>query len=115
MKVAVVGSRDFPDMDVVRTFVSGLEEGTTVVSGGARGVDTVAERAARARGLHVEVHLPDWWTYPRAAGVVRNQKIVDSVDRVVAFWDGHSRGTADTIKRAKVRGIPVEVVTAEKP
>ena len=115
VRVAVVGSREFPDMGKVRAFVSGLEAGTTIISGGSRGVDTVAERTGRARGLRVEVHLPDWWTHPRAAGVIRNQKIVDSADRVVAFWDGHSRGTADTIKRARAKGIPIEVVTAEKP
>ena len=48
MRVAVVGSRSFPQLDNVRWFVNELPEGVIVVSGGAHGVDTAAAQAARA-------------------------------------------------------------------
>ena len=53
-KVAIVGSRDFPDMVAVTDYVNELPQDTRVISGGARGVDTVAEKAARDRGMWVQ-------------------------------------------------------------
>ena len=102
MKVAIVGSRDYPLPRLVREFVAGLPDGSTVVSGGARGVDGIAEEAARVRGLPVVVIPALWEEHGRRAGVLRNQDIVDLADVVYAFWDGRSRGTADTIRRARL-------------
>lgn len=108
--VAIVGSRDFPDLDAVRRYVCALPPGTVVVSGGARGVDRVAEDEARSRGLVVQVYPADWQKYGRRAGAVRNKLIVDRCTRVVAFWDGASPGTQITIRMAKAAGKPVEIV-----
>jgi hypothetical protein len=108
--VAIVGSRSWPDLDRVRAVVDTLPEGTVVVSGGARGVDTAAWLAAQARGLRAVVHLADWKKHGNAAGVIRNTAIVESCDEVIAFWDGESRGTADTIRKARAAGKPVRVV-----
>ena len=108
MRLAVVGSRAYPRLDLVAQYVAALPDGTVVVSGGAKGVDQVAASAARARGLEVAVHLPDWRTYGRAAGMVRNKELVRDADRVVAFWDGASRGTANTVDVARRAGEPGE-------
>lgn len=102
MKIAIVGSRSYPHRHVVRDFVRLLAEkcpGATVVSGGARGVDTWAEEAAREFGLEVEVHLPDW-SRGRGAGMERNSTIVARSERLIAFWDGQSRGTLDSVRKA---------------
>lgn len=111
-RVAIVGSRTWTDRDKVIEYVMGLPSNTIVVSGGARGVDRWAEQAARDRGLEVEVYRPDW-TSGRGAGMARNQIIVDRSDRVVAFWDGESRGTRDTILKTKRAGKPLKIINPE--
>lgn len=104
MHVAIVGSREFPEPEKVRDYVNSLDVGTVVVSGGASGVDSWAEEAARARGLEVMIFPADWRTYGKRAGMIRNQQIVLAADIVVAFHDGVSKGTAHTIKMARKMG-----------
>lgn len=70
----------------------------------------MAERYARAHGLKTVVLRPAWDRHGRAAGVLRNQEIVDRCDMLVAFWDGKSRGTKDAIERATKGGRRVYVV-----
>ena len=99
--VAVVGSRDFADLDRVRRFVASLPSGVVLLSGGARGVDRCAALAARARGLRVLEFFADWdrdGLYQ--AGRIRNQRVAERCDRMVAFWDGRSTGTHDAWQRA---------------
>jgi hypothetical protein len=108
-RIAIVGSRDFPRRDLVEQFVGALPAGSIVVSGGARGVDSFAEEAARRRGLEVRVLRADWDRLGAKAGPIRNSELVANADRVVAFWDGKSRGTLDTVGKALAAGLPVEV------
>lgn len=105
MKIAIVGSRDFARLDLVRALVSELSPRCCVVSGGARGVDEAAEETARARGLDVIIHHADW-SKGRGAGFERNKLIVRDADVVVAFWDGKSRGTQHTLRLAHAAGKP---------
>lgn len=109
-RIAIVGSRNFPDLDRVRAFVHELPEDAIVISGGASGVDTCAVGCAHVRGLLTEVYRADWRRLGRRAGFVRNEEIVKRCDRVVAFWDGVSRGTAHTIGLAAKYGKPCEVI-----
>jgi hypothetical protein len=108
-KLAIVGSRGFEHLKWVRWLVSGLKSTTTVVSGGARGVDRAAEQAARKRGLEVIVHRAEWERFGWTAGYERNKLIVADADGLVAFWDGKSRGTRDSIEQAVRKGIWVRV------
>lgn len=110
MKVAIIGSREFPQLERVDSYVDTLHAEDVVVSGGARGVDLRAEQRARSRGLKVHIIRADWARHGRKAGFMRNPDIVAAADRVVAFWDGTSRGTADSIEIARKTGKPVEVV-----
>lgn len=103
VKLAIVGSRDFQPLGLVREFVDMLPGNVTVVSGGARGVDAAAESQAWKAGLDV-ISLRPRWDKGRGAGLERNTDIVNTADHVVAFWDGQSRGTADTIAKAKRAG-----------
>lgn len=109
MKIGVVGSREFASLASVAEWVNALPEGSVVVSGGGRGVDLAAEVAARTRGLPVIIYPAEWDKHGRGAGFIRNQLIVNEADIVFAFWDGKSRGTADTIARARKAGKPVTV------
>ena len=110
-RLAIVGSRDYPDEEAVIALVNKLKPTTIVVSGGARGVDSVAVLAAMARGLETEVFNADWNKHGKKAGYLRNVELVNSVDGLFAFWDGKSRGTKHAIELARKRGIWLKVVT----
>ena len=106
MKIAVVGSRNIVIKDIGE-YISNCEE---IVSGGAVGVDSCAAEYAKRKGLRLTVFLPQYELYGRAAPIVRNKKIVDYADKVIAFWDGSSKGTLSVIKYAEKAGKPCEVV-----
>ena len=106
MKIAVIGSRNICEVNV-GAYLEGCEE---VVSGGAIGVDSCAAEYAKEKGLKLTLFLPQYERYGHAAPIVRNQQIVDYADRVVAFWDGSSKGTMSVIRYAKRVGKPCEVI-----
>jgi len=109
MKVAIVGSRNYQDLNRVTRYVASLPADTIVVSGGARGVDHEAECAARQRGLAVLIFPANWNAYGKSAGYRRNAQIVAVADYVVAFWDGVSKGTLHSMKLAEQQGKRVIV------
>lgn len=111
MKLAIVGSRTYSDLQAVTDYVNGLTADTVLVSGGAAGVDRTAQRAAEKRGMDTKVFIPHWAKYGKSAGMRRNADIVAAADEVVAFWDGHSKGTANTIELARKAGKKVTVYT----
>lgn len=109
MKIAIVGSRGYSDLSRVREYVKALPWGSVVVSGGARGVDSAAEQAAKEAGLEVLIFLPDWNKHGKKAGFLRNIDIVNAADKVVAFWDKVSRGTKHSMDLATKAGKTLEV------
>lgn len=115
MNIGVVGSREFPlgQKHLIVDFINSLPEDTLVVSGGAKGVDTWAVESAVANNLKWLIFWPDWDKYGKRAGFIRNQKIVDASDEIVAFWDGVSRGTMNTVRRAREAGKKVTIIKSE--
>ena len=114
MKLAIVGSRDFTDYGIMCEYLKKYSP-STVISGGARGADTLAERWARENNIPCTVYEADWERLGKAAGKIRNSDIVSAADRLIAFWDYVSPGTHDSIKKANKKGIPVEVVNINQP
>ena len=118
VKMAIVGSRntgtvDFSlVMDELRQRVKNPI--TEIISGGAKGYDTMAAAWAILRGISVTELRPDYQKYGRAATFIRNRAIVDSADIVVAFWDGKSRGTKYTIDYAEKKNKEIIIVNTEK-
>ena len=115
-RVAVIGSRSissYDDYETVRAkldFFLGKLEGLEIVSGGAKGLDKLAEKYAEERGFKMKVFLPDYETYSgKVAPLKRNHQIVEYADMLVAFTTG-SNGTAYTIKLAEKKGIPIRIV-----
>lgn len=108
-RVAIVGSRRYPDLSEVAEFVSNLPKGTIIVSGGAQGVDATAEEAAGVYGFEVESYRPDYAKHGKGAPLMRNKKIAEKCDRMIAFWDGNSRGTLHAITCAEVLRKPVTI------
>ncbi len=120
MKLAVIGSRTFDDYDIAVTTIKALfeqvaddEKPNTIISGGAKGADTLAERYAKERYLTLLVFKPDYQQYARSAAHVRNRLIVDNADMVLAFWNGKSTGTKYTIDYTKKQGKPVQIISVE--
>lgn len=111
MYIAIVGSREYSQLDKVRDYVDALSVDDHVISGGARGVDSAAVTAAKRRGLKSTVYHAEWDRYGRSAGFKRNILIVNDADKLVAFWDGKSRGTQHSIDLATKKGIPVEIIS----
>lgn len=114
-RIAIVGSRDFPNLDQVREYVRSLPRDTIIVSGGARGVDTAAEYEANVQAMQTMIFPADWERYGKSAGYKRNISIVAYADEVVAFWDGKSRGTMHTVEIAREKGIPVKIYGPTEP
>lgn len=119
MKIGVVGSRSITTYKVVREaieespwlgYVPPRPPSDTIVSGGAAGVDTLAERYADYNDTDIEVLEPDWedWSDGHPAKV-RNSKIIEQSDAVIAVWDGKSNGTRDSIDKALDTGTDIYV------
>ncbi|MBO5870581.1 MAG: DUF2493 domain-containing protein [Clostridia bacterium] len=106
MKVAVIGSRSIRNADIGKRIPP---DTTLIISGGAVGVDTLAEKYADEHGIEKLILYPDYELYGRSAPLIRDRLIVDHADLVIAFWDGESRGTEYTISYAKQRKVPCHV------
>lgn len=112
MKVAIIGSRSGVPEQTVRDFVARLADkhpDVEIVSGGARGVDTIANLAGSSHELRVNVIPFSSGGTDRLAGKRRNWQIVREADEVVAFWDGWSNGTAHAVTAATAIGKRVWV------
>lgn len=123
MKVVICGPRDFNDYDEVLLAIEKSEyEITEVVSGGAKGVDSLGEKWARENDIPIKRFLPDWkdlsvpnavvkensyGKYNAAAGSVSNEKMAFHADAVIAVVHGETRGTADMIKQGKEKELEV--------
>lgn len=112
MRIGIVGSREFKDLEKVREFVRGLNNDDVVVSGGCRGVDRIGVEEGRKCGLKC-VELKYKGEFGKSGGMVRNRELVMEIDRCVVFWDGSSRGSEDMIKLCKVNGVKIEIVREE--
>jgi len=105
MRYVVTGGRNNRNLAAVRKTISALPGDATVVNGGASGIDTLCADFARSIGLNVETINAEWAKYGKAAGHIRNAKMLETADYLIAFNGG--RGTADCVRQARAKGIPV--------
>ena len=121
----VVGSRSVTDYTFVKQKLDKLigqiryKYRIIVVSGGAKGADTLAERYARENGFEFHLMPADWNRYGKRAGYIRNREMHEYIAKFehrgcVAFWDGISRGTAQSFELAKTCGTPLRVIRVSK-
>ena len=109
MRLLICGSRDFNDYELMVRSLAEFKP-IQVISGMARGADALACRWAHEHGIALRAMPADWKRYGPRAGFIRNGEMVRDADAVVAFWDGHSRGTAHTISLAAAYRLPCKVV-----
>ena len=110
MKVLVCGGRDYADSAKVAAVLNEIDP-LVVINGGAPGADTLASGWAITHNVpYVEIKA-NWGKDGKAAGPIRNQRMIDKCkpDLVVAFPGG--RGTADMVARARKAGVSVREVT----
>lgn len=115
MRVLICGGRDYGDQAQFNAYMDDLHKHSPVdriIHGAAPGADTLAGVWAFLRSVSVDVFKANWREHGRAAGPLRNQRMIDEgkPDLVVAFPGG--RGTADMVRRAKAAGVEVRKVAA---
>lgn len=111
MKVAIIGSRDFNDYELVKKVLNNVKDKITlIVSGGAIGADSLGAQFALENNIQTKIFIPDWETYGRSAGYIRNKAIVEESDIIIAFWDGKSKGTQHSFKLAKSLNKRIKII-----
>lgn len=114
MKTIIAGSRGIADYAVLLQAIKCCPFPiTSVVSGCARGIDTLGEQYAQENSLKLYKFPADWSTYGRRAGYLRNAQMAENADALLAIWDGESRGTKHMIDTAREKGLEVYVYMVE--
>lgn len=110
MRVIIAGGREIEDYQLLLDAIENADfEITTVISGGARGVDALGERYAIEKNLPLEIFPADWEKYRKAAGPIRNGQMAEAADALIAVWDGKSTGTMNMIDQATEKGLHVYI------
>lgn len=111
MKLLIAGSRSIDDFDLTEYVPSGT---TLIISGGAAGIDSVAEKYADSRKLSKLILRPRYDLYGKAAPIQRNEAMVNLADAVLIVWDGVSRGARYTAEYAQKKGKAITVIELHK-
>ena len=107
MKLLIVGSRSITNFDLSVYIPPNTE---MIISGGANGVDMLAEQYAAKHRLSKMIIRPQYDRYGKAAPLKRNEQMVDMADEILVIWDGISKGTAYTVKYAQKQSKSVHVI-----
>lgn len=113
----IAGSRGFSDYKLLSRVCDNIRKkypDIIIVSGGARGADTLAEKYAKEKGIETKIFKAQWNLYGKAAGYRRNAEMQKFIQQhpnrlVVCFWDGSSPGTQHNFGLAKTLGNPIRV------
>ena len=107
MKLLIVGSRSIEKFDLSLYIGADVD---TIISGGANGIDALAENYADQHRLSKYIIRPRYELQGRAAPLYRNKQMVDMADSNLVIWDGRSRGAQSTIKYAKDANKEITVI-----
>lgn len=112
-RVIVAGSRSFDDYNLLCRKLDKIlsrRRNIVIVSGTARGADTLGERYALERGYVVARFPAEWERFGRSAGAVRNETMARYASACIVFWDGTSRGSQDMARKATRHGLPLRLI-----
>lgn len=113
MKLAVIGSRDFSDYEILKNRLDLFRRFKIIdeiVSGGAYGADKLAEKYAKDNNIPIKIFLPNWNKHGRVAGPIRNRQIIEYCDSMIAFWDCKSKGTLSSINICEELNVPYQII-----
>lgn len=114
----VVGSRGFSNYELLKRKLDKIlqnKNNVIIVSGGAKGADSLAERYAKEHNYPVKIFLAEWDKHGKAAGYIRNAKMHEYINQfsdrgIVAFWDGKSKGTQHNFDFARKYKTPIRII-----
>ena len=110
MKILIAGSRNIDTFDL-SPYIP--KETTLIISGGAKGIDTIAEKYADEHRISKLILLPQYNLYGKSAPIKRNEMMVNIADTVIIVWDGNSRGTKFTLQYSKKKNKNIILVTVQ--
>lgn len=112
-KVIIAGGRNFDDYGFLKEnmdwTLQNIEDDIVIVSGAARGADSLGEKYAREKGYDIISKPADWDKFGRSAGYIRNKEMAEIADGCVCFWDQKSKGTKHMIDLAKKYNLKLKV------
>ncbi len=108
MKLLIAGSRSITEFDLEKYNTEDID---TILSGGACGIDTLAEKFADKNKLSKIILRPKYNSYGKRAPLKRNEELVHMADEVLIVWDGKSKGTLHTINYAKKLNKKMKILT----
>lgn len=113
-KVIVAGSRGFNDYKLLKDTLDYLLQNklpdVLIVSGTARGADTLGEKYAVEKGIDFVEFPANWDEFGKSAGYRRNAEMADYSDACIVFWDGKSRGTKHMIDLAEKKSLQLKII-----
>jgi hypothetical protein len=113
MKYIIAGGRDFNNYPALAKALNHFTNISEIVSGDARGADSLGMLYATARHIPVEHFPAQWNVYGKSAGFIRNAEMGHYADAAICFWDGKSRGTQHMISTMRHLQKPVYVFNYE--
>lgn len=115
MKILVCGDRNWSNKESIQKILEKCKDKCTLlIHGDARGADRLAGEIGIELRLIVLAVPAKWDKYKKAAGLIRNQEMLDmKPDLVIAFHSDieNSKGTKHMISIAKKAGIKVLLIT----
>ena len=110
VRVVIAGSRNITDYAALQHAIAQTDFSISeVVSGCARGPDSLGELWAIRAGIPVHKFPAEWGRFGRAAGHYRNSEMASYADAAIILWDGESRGTLGMIDCMRRLRKPYEV------
>jgi len=113
MKIAIIGSRSFTDYELFKAKCNAIlsnSKSITIISGGAKGTDRLAEKYAAEKNIPILIYKANWDLHGKSAGMKRNVLMLNDCTHVIAFWDGNSPGTLHMISQARINAKKLRVI-----
>ena len=110
MKLIIAGGRDFSDIKAMKEDLLTIQKDftiTEIVSGMARGADSLAVILAKELNISIKEFPANWSLYGKSAGYKRNVEMAEYATHLLAYWDGSSKGTKHMIDIANLKNIQV--------
>ena len=104
MKLAIVGSRGIKAANIEALLGLYNLKPSVIITGGARGIDKLAEAYAVSHGIALQVFKPNYKAHLQGAPIRRNEIIAEQCETLLAIWDGQSHGTKHIIAYAEKQG-----------